>query len=52
MCRSDVDPRAESTLAAILDEMAHALAASVGARREDVRIGPVDFGPEPKEKAF
>lgn len=50
MCRSDVDPRAESTLAAILDEMARVLAALAEARREDVRIGPVDFGPESEER--
>jgi hypothetical protein len=47
MCRADVAPAAEPVLASILVEMAAALAAMEGLDARDVRIGPVDFGPEP-----
>jgi hypothetical protein len=48
MCRADVHPAAESALAALLDDMARALAEWVGVDRADVTIGPVDLGaPEP-----
>jgi hypothetical protein len=48
MCRADVHPAAESALAALLDDMARALAEREGVERDDVTVGPVDFGaPEP-----
>lgn len=47
MCRADVHPDAQAPLAALLTDMAHAIAEAEGIDPADVRIGPVDFGPEP-----
>ena len=44
MCRADVAPAARTGLASILDDMAHALADRYGADRDNVTLGPVDFG--------
>jgi hypothetical protein len=49
MCRADVAVEAQAPLASILVEMATALAAMEGHDPADVRIGPVDFGPEPTD---
>lgn len=46
MCRADVTPAAEATLAKLLTDMAAVIAAQEGVDPHDVRIGPVDFGPE------
>ncbi len=46
MCRADVAPAAQAPLAAVLLDMAAALAAQEGFDPADVLIGPVDFGPE------
>lgn len=46
MCRADIAPAAQAPLAALLVEMAAKLAAEHGHDPADVRIGPVDFGPE------
>lgn len=44
MCRANCSPAAEPSLARLLDEMAHALAELTGTTREQIHIGPVDFG--------
>ncbi len=44
MCRADVAPAARAALAAILDDMAHALAERYEVGRDAVTLGPVDFG--------
>lgn len=49
MCRADVTPDAEGKLAEVLGAMADRLAALLGADRDRIRIGPVDFGDEPAE---
>ncbi len=46
MCRADVAPAAQAPLAAVLVDMAAALAELEGFDPADVLIGPVDFGPE------
>lgn len=51
MCRTDVDPRAQQALASVLNDMASALAAESGVDRDNVLIGPVDFGDEPPVSA-
>lgn len=45
MCRADVVPAARAPLAALLLDMASALAELEGFDPADVLIGPVDFGP-------
>lgn len=45
MCRATVTPDARQPLATLLRDMAAVLADRVGARPDDVQIGPVDFGP-------
>lgn len=50
MCRADVAPAAEAPLARLLVDMAAALAQQLGHNPADVRIGPVDFGPEHTEQ--
>lgn len=47
MCRADVAPAAQAPLARLLVDMAHALAEQEDLDPASVRIGPVDFGPEP-----
>lgn len=49
MCRTDVHPDAQAPLAALLTDMAHAIAEAEGIDLDDIHIGPVDFGPEPTE---
>lgn len=49
MCRADVAPEAQAPLARLLVDMAAALAELEGLDPADVRIGPVDFGPEHNE---
>lgn len=49
MCRADVAPAAQAPLAALLVEMAAALAGVEGFDPANVRIGPVDFGPDHNE---
>ena len=44
MCRSDIDPAARVALAAVLDGIATTLADQTGVNRDEVLIGPVDFG--------
>lgn len=46
MCRSNIDERAQASLADVLDKIAIALAEAAGVPRETVLIGPVDFGGE------
>lgn len=47
MCRADIAPDAQQPLAHLLADMARALADQTGVPADDVRIGPVDFGPKP-----
>jgi hypothetical protein len=47
MCRADIAPDACQPLAQLLADMARALAEQAGVPAADVRIGPVDFGPDP-----
>lgn len=49
MCRADVADTAELPLAALLVDLARAIADAEGVDPGQVRIGPVDFGPEDKE---
>lgn len=49
MCRADIAPDARQPLARVLSDIAAALAAQDGVPASDVRIGPVDFGPEPRQ---
>lgn len=44
MCRADVEPAARQALAGVLTGMVDALIAGTGLTREQVTIGPVDFG--------
>jgi hypothetical protein len=49
MCRTDIKPQAVGALAALLKDMAAALAAETGVDLSLVRVGPVDFGADPDE---
>lgn len=44
MCRHDIDANAHQALAEVLGAIAGALADAAGVTRDQVRIGPVDFG--------
>lgn len=48
MCRADVDPPARTALASVLTDLRDALAAQHQVDPDTVRIGPVDFGPDPE----
>jgi hypothetical protein len=50
MCRADVHPDARAALAAVLIDMRGVLAAQADVDPDEVRIGPVDFGPEEGEQ--
>jgi len=48
MCRADVADAAAPALAALLVDLARRLAELEQVDPRSVRIGPVDFGPEPE----
>ena len=50
MCRADVHPQAAPALAALLDQLAAALAEQTGVPRDTITIGPIDLGPDEPER--
>lgn len=50
MCRTDIRPAVHVALADLLDTIAAKLAEQADVPRDQVYIGPVDFGPENGEQ--